>query len=386
MSHPTKKLGDVVNFKVLKNSKHLPFVGMEDIESETGKFIGSKEPRGMRSTTAYFDTSSVLYGKLRPYLNKVFVPYFEGHCTTEFLPLIPDPKFLTRDWLATWLRSEVVVNNISLHTSGSRMPRASIDFLKNLEIPLPPLAEQKKIVTKIERAFAKVDEAAQLRAAADTDAAGIMTAALERVFEESKEKGWEEVTIESIADIKGGKRLPKGYNFSDVKTNHPYIRVSDFIPQSVRMTNLKYINEETFKTISRYTISKDDVYISIAGTIGVVGIIPSELDGANLTENAAKLTNLKKVDQRYLMHMLTTDSIKDQIKGEAIQTTISKLGLFRIARLKIPLPPLAEQKKIARELDVLSEKVQKLRQFQGEVGEELKELKKAVLREAFEVE
>ena len=87
MNYPTKKLGEVCDFKVIKNTKTLPYIGMEDIESNTGRFLGSKESRSVKSVTAFFDQTSVLYGKLRPYLNKVFLPDFEGHSSTELVPL-----------------------------------------------------------------------------------------------------------------------------------------------------------------------------------------------------------------------------------------------------------------------------------------------------------
>jgi len=145
-----KKLGEVCNFKVKRNVKLLPYIGMEDVESETGKFLGSLEKRKMKSATAHFDKDCVLYGKLRPYLNKVLVPVFEGHCSTEFVPLRVDKNLLSREWLAIFLRSHEVVRGLSKNVTGSRMPRASLEFMKKIKIPLPPLSEQKEIVKRLE--------------------------------------------------------------------------------------------------------------------------------------------------------------------------------------------------------------------------------------------
>src|SRR5690606_708246 len=94
---------------------------------------------------------------------------------------------------------------------------------------------------------------------------------------------WEVVRLGEVADIKGGKRLPKGHKLSDRPTPYPYIRVVDFKDGSVDKTNLKYLTPQDYENIKQYTISSRDVYISIAGTIGLVGIVPPELDGANLT-------------------------------------------------------------------------------------------------------
>lgn len=142
-----KTFGEIVEIDTTRNTKnYLPFIGMEDVESHSGNFIGSRDPKKVKSTTFHFDTRHVLYGKLRPYLNKVFVPNFEGHCSTEFLPLLPDDKFLIREWLSIWLRYEKTVDSIMRTNSGSRMPRANMDRVKEFKIPFPSIAEQRKIV------------------------------------------------------------------------------------------------------------------------------------------------------------------------------------------------------------------------------------------------
>src|SRR6185436_20462533 len=99
------------------------------------------------------------------------------------------------------------------------------------------------------------------------------------------------------------------------KTEHPYIRVVDFRDGSIDTTDLKFIDKEIFKEIRNYTISSDDVYISIAGTIGLLGTIPDELDGANLTENAAKLVIDKtRIDKHYLRRIGNSDYFRVQVK------------------------------------------------------------------------
>lgn len=254
----------------------------------------------------------------------------------------------------------------------------------SLEIPLPPIAEQKGIVARIEKQFSKIDEVVRLRAESIATTAALFPAALHAILSFAESKGWKMMAVGELCDIKGGKRLPKGQAFAVGNTNHPYIRVVDFIPYGIDQDDLKYITHETFKSISKYTISKDDIFISIAGTIGSTGIIPKSLDGANLTENAAKLTNLHGVDQRYLMYMLTSADAQSQMTGDMIQTTIAKLGLFRIARLKIPLPPTREQKQIVKKLDALSEKVRALREFQSAQAADFQSLKQSILHQAFQ--
>lgn len=154
-----KTFGEIIEIDTIRNTKNnLPFVGMEDVESHSGNFIGSRDPKEVKSTTFHFDTRHVLYGKLRPYLNKVLLSNFEGHCSTEFLPLLPDNKFLVREWLTVWLRYEKTVDNIMGTNSGSRMPRANMDKVKEFKIPLPPISEQRKIVDYLDSLSKKTQE------------------------------------------------------------------------------------------------------------------------------------------------------------------------------------------------------------------------------------
>ncbi|MEZ9322596.1 MULTISPECIES: restriction endonuclease subunit S [unclassified Vibrio] len=163
---------------------------------------------------------------------------------------------------------------------------------------------------------------------------------------------WPLIRLGDLVSVKGGKRLPKGESYSDEITTHPYIRVTDFKNNSVDMDNLVYISDDIHEKISRYIISHDDLYISIAGTIGLVGVIPKELSGANLTENAAKLVihDHKQLCKEYLNWYLSTAG-QVQIQSKKKATSQPKLALFRIEEIEIPLPPLAEQKRIAAILD-----------------------------------
>lgn len=159
---------------------------------------------------------------------------------------------------------------------------------------------------------------------------------------------WILTSIGKIAKVKGGKRLPLGHQFSEAKTPYPYIRVVDFYRNSVNTEKLEYLLEKTQKAISPYVISANDIYISIAGTIGLVGIIPKHLEGANLTENAAKITEINiSMDKDYLMYYLDSEVTKHQIRKLVGITTQPKLALERIEKIEVIKPSKAEQINIA---------------------------------------
>jgi type I restriction enzyme S subunit len=156
-------------------------------------------------------------------------------------------------------------------------------------------------------------------------------------------------TISKIAEVGGGKRVPKGFRPLSSKTDYPYIRVTDFEDGTVSLANLKYLNEATFKKIDTYTINDDDVYISIAGTIGLVGIVPPELNGKSLTENAAKITILDRTanDYRFLYYVMASKFVQAQIIEATKKVGTPKLALKRIRSIKIPKVEFGVQQKIA---------------------------------------
>lgn len=145
-----KILGKVCEIENERNiKKNIIYVGMEDIESNTGRFLGQKEPRNVKSATFYFTKEHLLYGRLRPYLNKVLLPDFEGHCSTEIFPL-KVTELLNKEYLFYWITSKQVVKRINETCTGTRMPRADMKEILDFPIALPPLPDQKRIVEKLD--------------------------------------------------------------------------------------------------------------------------------------------------------------------------------------------------------------------------------------------
>jgi type I restriction enzyme S subunit len=157
--------------------------------------------------------------------------------------------------------------------------------------------------------------------------------------------GWVGVHVNDVAIVQGGKRLPNGAVFSESPTPHVYIRVTDMKNGTISETGLKYISPEVQREIARYIINKNDLYITIAGTIGEVGCVPASLDGHNLTENAAKIV-FRGFDRQFFQLALTSEFVQAQFLEKTKQMAQPKLALKRIAGTKIYLPPLAEQRRI----------------------------------------
>ena len=153
----------------------------------------------------------------------------------------------------------------------------------------------------------------------------------------------------SISDVKGGKRLPKRHSLINIPNSHPYIKVKDMAPDKLlKLTdNFEYIENETFNEISQYIVNKGDLIISIVGTIGLTNIIEYSLDNANLTENCAKITNLKKgYNVDYIYYFLNSKIGQNLIQESTVGAVQKKLPIKNIRDLNIPFPDFDIQNKI----------------------------------------
>jgi type I restriction enzyme S subunit len=174
-------------------------------------------------------------------------------------------------------------------------------------------------------------------------------------------KEWDVKSLEELADVKGGKRLPAGEEFANGITPYPYVRVTDMRRGTIRTKGLVYVKPKIQRLIKNYTISKDDLYITIAGTLGVVGEVPEVLHNAQLTENAAKIVikDFKECSKQFLKFFFQSSHYPKQLYKEiGIGGGVPKLALHRILSLTVVKPKYNEQLEIekrAKKLDLLIE-------------------------------
>jgi len=386
---------------------------LEDIEKESGKIIRRVMTidRKISGEKIIFKKDQILYSKLRPYLKKILIAPDNGVCSSELVPFDMIGNCDSR-FIVYLLKSAYVDFLINSVTYGVKMPRVGTDTMINLLIPLPPLAEQERIVEKIEeflplveryeKAWARLEELNK-KFPLDMQKAILGQAIQGKLVEQRAEEGtgqelykaiqdekqkliqegklkkqkalpeitedeipfeipetWKWVRLGEIVTVYGGKRIPVGKKLSLTKTEHVYIRVSDMKDGFVSTENLQYISDDIYEKISNYIIKKEDVYITVAGTIGRIGKIPYELDGANLTENADRLV-FSAINQDWLIKTLQSNLVQQQIISSTTKVGQPKLAISRIQTILIPLPPLAEQERIVEKIEELLPLVEKLK-------------------------
>lgn len=194
----------------------MAYLGLEHIEPTTGRILVEErdaQESDSKSTNFRFTTDHVLYGKLRPYLNKVALPQFSGRCTTEIIPLMPIS--VERRWLAWLLRRQEVVDHAMQGKTGSRMPRASMQSLMAFRVAIPPRDRQARVVRKLE---AQIAAANRVRCATDAQLAG-MTALqrqlIRRMFPESPSKplrpGWRWSKLGDVCEVTKGRTAKRAW-------------------------------------------------------------------------------------------------------------------------------------------------------------------------------
>ena len=137
--------------------------------------------------------------------------------------------------------------------------------------------------------------------------------------------------------------------FAKGKTAHVYIRVTDMKDNTIKLSDLKYIDDYVYEHIKNYTINASDLYLTIAGTIGSVGIVPNEVDGMNLTENAAKLTQIGCIKE-YLLYALLSTIAQEHFISRFHQVAQPKLSIETASKTPIAMPPIGEQNRIVKEI------------------------------------
>lgn len=280
------------------------------------------------------------------------------------------------------------------NATGTTFAQVNSNILQKMPLALPPLAEQQRVVERIESLFAKLDEAKEnlqnvldgfeTRKAAIFHKAftGELTANWRKQHGVSMES-WEERKIENIGSVKGGKRVPKGLQLTLENTGHPYIKAGNLKQGTVIKNDIMFVPEKVWNIIKNYTVSAGDVYITNVGAcIGDCGIIPEEFDGANLTENAVKITDLL-CNNKFLSYYLSSNSIQSFIKTLIASATLGKLSIFNIKNIQLNLPTLPEQTEIVRIIDDLLAKEQQAKELAENALAKIDLIKKSILARAF---
>lgn len=356
---------------------------LEDIEKGTGRLVNKKRGTLTTSNKAKFCKGDVLYGKLRPYLNKVLIADEDGVCTTEIVPIsVVTAKLpLLAEYLQSYLMSPFFLDYANKISYGVKMPRLGTKDAKAALIPVPPVEEQARIVAKLEEAFSEIDraekayeelqtlagvlrgqilqEAIQGKLVPQLAAEGVVEqigAAPEEVPFEIPES-WKWVQLKSIGQIIGGgtpKTSVADYWNGDISWITPADlgkNTSKWILKGAKSITQKGLDESSAKLMPEGSI----IYSSRA-PIGHIAIAAHELCTNQGCKSFVPDAQFITTEWAYYMLIARTRDIQSRASG----TTFKEISGKGVGETWVSLPPIAEQQRIVAKVEELLKQVDTL--------------------------
>lgn len=366
-----KKLGEVVKYVKEQGKYTLPYVGMEHIKSFSSHFIGDTNPMEVMSNTFMFKKGDLLYGRLRPYLQKVWLATFDGHCSTELFPIRTGYE-INVSFLKYWFLTDNISNKINDTSTGARMPRANMNEVLTFEIPFPPLSEQQRIVEVLDNAFAKIDAVKQNAERNLKNTQDLFQSVLSH--ELLKKQGWISTKLENVCSLYQGLAInAKTKHLLIDKSSIPLLRIKDLKNNAEEL----YVKEEGYPPSS--LVQKNDILYTRTGSLGLVftgryGV---------LHNNCFKIVPTKDIDRDYLIWFLQENGFKKRILSLAERAAQPDITHKLFKEQIISYPSLLEQQHIVSKLNALSEKCKELENSYQQTINNCDELKKAILAKAF---
>lgn len=261
---------------------------------------------------------------------------------------------------------------------NSSYPSLRIADIAKIEIPLPPVLEQRRIVVKLEGVLAKIGEAKKLRAEARENADNLLSAELHKIFEEGKKKGWEEKTVEYVTN-----KIQYGYTASAKQSGTArLLRITDIQNNQVNWDEVPYCDCEDAE---KYKLHSGDIVFARTGaTVGKSFLIKNPPKNAVFASYLIRANvNIQKCSSEFLYYFFQSPNYWNQIIEQKAGGAQPNVNGAKLKKLTLPLPPLADQKEIVARLDLLSEKIGKIKALQSQTSADFTNLEQSILHRAF---
>lgn len=368
-------------------SNDIKYIGLEHLEKDKG-IVGFSSADKVKSTKNAFKEGQILYGRLRPYLNKHDITSFDGVCSTDIL-VFEATNLVANVLVDKFFNLPFFIEYVVSNSKGINLPRVSEETVLNTTFPLPPLSEQQRIVERIEELFAKLDEAKErLQEVADSFVvrkAAILHKAFtgELTKQWRRENGvsdesWEEKKLGEVGVLKRGRSKHRPRNderlFGGI---YPFIQTGD-------VANADMFIEKHSQTLSDFGMqqsklfAKNTICITIAANIGKVAILSYD---SCFPDSVVGLTTDEKNSYKYVYYYLSTQ--QKELESKAPATAQKNINLKVLNDLDIPLPSLPEQHEIVRLIDDLLARERAAQQAAEQALASIDLMKKSILARAF---
>jgi len=336
------------------------YVGLEHIESGGASLSYGEVLNGELASNKFcFSSDHILFGKLRPYLAKIVCPDFSGICSTDILP-ISSGKNIDKRYLLHFLRRPQTVEWASTRSTGVNLPRLSPSELETLEIPLPPLDEQRRIAAILDKADAlrrKRKRALELLGSLGQSIFGEMFGNL--VESSTYRRG----TISDwVVDFDTGKNLAPDPD--DRRTNgYRVLKVSAVTSGTFLPTEAKPLPRD-YEPPSSHFVDKGDLLFSRANTaelIGATAYVDSELSGLVLPDKIWRFVwrQANEPHPRFIQALFSTPEFRREISKRATGTSgsMKNISKEKVLSIEVAMPDRRMQNKFAERLAALDQSI-----------------------------
>jgi len=411
---------------------------LEDIEKNTSKLLRKVtfKDRMFKSTKNRFGKGDVLYGKLRPYLNKIIVAEDDGVATTEIIPL-NGGVFLDNGYIFYWLKSAEFLSYVTKVGYGVNMPRLGTNDAKVAPFVLAPLAEQKQIATQLDQLLAQVDTLKNrldaipniLKRFRQSVLAAAVSGKLTEEWRGENECSDTSVFIAQLElernELKSKKKLKKSFGpskavsplFTGIDARWQWVgfehiaahdnnalkagpfgsalKKSDCIESGYKVYGQEqviagnegldtyFISATKFEQLSSCEVGAGDILISLVGTIGKVLILSEDAEKGIINPRLVKLGLQGFVNREFIRFYLESPIAKGFFKGFSHGGTMDILNLGILKELPIPFPPIEEQTEIVRRVEQLFTFADQIEQRVKDAQSRVNHLTQSILAKAF---
>ncbi len=390
-------LGEAVDYASHKTASPEEFnsvdwlVELEDIEKDSSRIIqrvtvSEREPKSNKNR---FERGDILYGKLRPYLNKVVIADADGLCTTEIIPI--KSGLLDKRFLFYFLKSKPFLNYVSSVSHGMRMPRLGTKQAKAAPFVIAPKNEQARIADKLDQLLAQVET---IKARVDAIPAilkrfrqsVLATAVSGKLTEEwrksNNQKEWREVLLKDICNsISDGDHQAPPKKDSGI----PFFVISNISKGFLDFDGVgRWVSEEYFDSLGTVRIpSENDILYTVTGSYGIPVVVDSKRRFCFQRHIGIIKPNHEAVNFKYLNRVLQSSSCYQQASAVATGTAQKTVPLKGLRNFKIPFPSLEEQNQIVQRVEQLFAFADQIEQRVTEAQVRIDKLTQSILAKAF---
>ena len=356
-------------------------IGLENLESFMGRFIESEAQ--FEGNGVAFEQGDILYGKLRPYLAKVWVAEFAGNAVGDFFVYRLNGG-IDAHYMQYYMLSSQFTANANASTYGARMPRVSAEYMANCPIPFPPLPEQKAIVAYLDAETGRIDKAI----AEEEKMIALLQERREIVINEAvgggedfnaeaqRRRGWEWRRLKTLATCNDEVLPESTSDFARIE----YIEISD-VDESRGIFNSTFHVFKDAPSRARRITREGDVIISTVRTY-LKAIATIEREGLVVSTGFAVLRARSCILPRFLAYAVKSAEFKDKVVRHSTGTSYPAINTSDLMCLSVPLPPLHEQEEIVKRLDCETGKIDRAIEVKRRQIELLRERRQIVIDEA----